>query len=258
MECINCGASLKAGAKFCPHCAFDLSQAAQNRAMAETQVLQPQPRACSNCGAALTEGARFCMNCATPVAAGPGHQGPVYGGQPAAQAPAHNDYNSYPVAHVQRNLKPFIIGAAILGLLIGAALASYFLFFSGSGGPSDVAKRYVRALESGNGQEMLNLLSRGQLARMGIDRTNEAQMSLFNAGLAEAAAEIKTEGGISQVETKNEKITGDTATVDVTLKPGQGEAKTRTLRFVREDGQWKIDELPGGGAQSSSGGPAVS
>jgi hypothetical protein len=156
----------------------------------------------------------------------------------------------------QKNLKPIIIGGAIAALVLIAALASYFIFFGGSGSPSDVARRYVRALENGNGNELLNLLSKRQLTSLGIDRTNEAQMKLFNDGLARAAAQIKSEGGVAGLETKNEKIAGDTATVDVTVKPGQGEAETQTLRLIKEDGQWKIDELPGARALSSSAGPA--
>ncbi len=245
MQCANCGANLKAGAKFCPHCAFDLSQAAENKAIAETQALQPQ--ICSNCGATLSQGARFCMNCAAPVGGGPARQGPVYGGQPSAAPAGYNQYSPHPAATAQRSLKPLIIGAIILGLVVGAALASYFLFFSGSGSPSEVARRYVRALENGNGNDMLDLLSKAQVAKLGVDRTNEAQMKEFNEALGGAAAQIKSEGGVAQIETKNEKIDGNTATVDVTVKPGQGEAKTRTMRFIKEDGQWKIDELPGGG-----------
>ncbi|HEY7914876.1 MAG TPA: zinc-ribbon domain-containing protein [Blastocatellia bacterium] len=241
MQCTNCGANLKAGARFCPHCAFDLSQADQSQPLPETQVLQP--RACKNCGATLKEGARFCMNCARPVDAG-SNQGPVYGGQ--AADPAYNmSYMPNAGATAQKNLKPIIIGGAIAALVLIAALVGYLIFSGGSGSPSDVARRYVRALESGNGNELLSLLSKRQLASLGIDRTNEAQMKLFNEGMGRAAAQIKSEGGVAGVETKNENITGETATVDVTVKPGQGQAETQTVRLIREDGQWKIDELPG-------------
>jgi hypothetical protein len=148
-------------------------------------------------------------------------------------------------APAQKNLKPIIIAVAVAALVLAAALAGYFIFSGGSGSPSDVARRYVRALEKGNGNELLNLLSKRRVASLGIDRNSEAQMKLFNDGLAKVAAQIKSEGGVAGLETSNEKITGETATVDVTVKPGQGQAETQTLRLIKEDGQWKIDEAPG-------------
>jgi len=46
-----------------------------------------------------------------------------------------------------------------------------------------------------------------------------------------------------QYSVGEEKISGDTATVKVTVKDS-GNEKTEELKLVKEDGQWKIDLIP--------------
>ena len=50
VECDNCGAKIKEGAKFCPECGAN------------------QGLTCSNCGAELNKNAKFCPECGTKVA----------------------------------------------------------------------------------------------------------------------------------------------------------------------------------------------
>ncbi len=58
--CPNCGAPLRAGARFC-------------RACGQPATVEPQPAeaACAHCGAPLRPGARFCRACGQPVAVAP-------------------------------------------------------------------------------------------------------------------------------------------------------------------------------------------
>ncbi|MEA3341825.1 MAG: VWA domain-containing protein, partial [Chloroflexota bacterium] len=58
--CSHCGASLRAGARFCRACG-----------QAVTAARQPETVACAYCGAPLRDGARFCRSCGQPVIAVP-------------------------------------------------------------------------------------------------------------------------------------------------------------------------------------------
>jgi TonB family protein len=128
--------------------------------------------------------------------------------------------------------------------IAGAGVAAYFLFFKSAGSPSDVAKKYVRAFEQGRTDEVLGMISKKVLDRLGFDRNNKEQMKQVEAEMIKAAEGVKKEGGVTQLDTANEKIQGETATVDVTVKVGQKPATTNQVRFIKEDGQWKIDDLP--------------
>lgn len=73
MNCVNCGAPLKDGAKFCISCGAPQASASQASAV------------CSGCSAHLKPGAKFCIACGTPTGAAPA---------PAPQAPAADyDYS---------------------------------------------------------------------------------------------------------------------------------------------------------------------
>ena len=51
-KCANCGAAIKATAKFCPECGTKVEAA-------------PKKSFCSECGAELAPGAKFCPECGT-------------------------------------------------------------------------------------------------------------------------------------------------------------------------------------------------
>ncbi|MFQ5946976.1 MAG: zinc ribbon domain-containing protein, partial [Anaerolineae bacterium] len=81
--CVECGAMLPQGAKFCNSCG-----ARQHKGTVCPECSEPvppaakfcpscgaslSPPACSNCGASLPPGAKFCLECGTPT--GPGNGG---------------------------------------------------------------------------------------------------------------------------------------------------------------------------------------
>ncbi|HXG94365.1 MAG TPA: DUF4878 domain-containing protein [Blastocatellia bacterium] len=204
-------------------------------------------KTCPNCGTPSPDEARFCRNCAAPLAAGPAPgpgpvQGANYGGyqggypQGAGYAPG---YGAKPASKM-----PLIIGAIVLVVLIGGGIAAYFLFFAGSGSPSDVVKSFVRLSEKGDVDGTFDLLSKNALKQLHIDRNDKEMMKKIKEEAQKQVAQRKKEDEITQLDTKNEKIDGDKASVDVTVKKGTQEPKTRTVKLIKEDGKWKIDEIP--------------
>lgn len=59
MNCVNCGAPLKDGAKFCISCGAPQAAAAP----------APAPSVCTRCSAPLKPGAKFCISCGNSVGA---------------------------------------------------------------------------------------------------------------------------------------------------------------------------------------------
>lgn len=153
MQCPRCSASVNPGAKFCPSCAYDLSQPAQSAAVAPTMVMQSQ--SCPNCGKAVAPGMKFCPACATPMGAGFSSAPVSSSGQNfqsgQSQPDAYSGYpnqSGYPNAGYNAqargsNKMPIIIGAVVLVLLIGGGIAAYFLLSgkSASGGNTETGSK---------------------------------------------------------------------------------------------------------------------
>ena len=101
-----------------------------------------------------------------------------------------------------------------------------------AGSPSDVLKQYVAASQSQDIAAMKNLLSRGSLDL--IENAAKAQGTTADELLRrESMVKIR-----SAPETRNEKIEGDAATIEVkNEKTGEYDMK---MPFVRENGAWKI------------------
>jgi ribosomal protein L40E len=58
-SCMQCGAKLATGAKFCRVCGSELPRSAAVASLAS---------ACASCGAPIAAGTKFCRQCGTPVA----------------------------------------------------------------------------------------------------------------------------------------------------------------------------------------------
>ena len=148
---------------------------------------------------------------------------------------------------------PRKIYAFITSLLVFALLVSACSKSAGSS-PTAAAKAFFDAAKAGDVKAMKNALSKKSLEIM------EAFAQLGGKTLDDTLKD--TSKMPATFEARNEKITGDTATVEV---KGQGD-KWDTLPFVKEDGQWKIafDQLfekglqePGPGPQSQPQSPTV-
>lgn len=98
--------------------------------------------------------------------------------------------------------------------------------------PSDVLKQYVAASQRQDVAAMRSFLSKGSLEL--IEKSAAAQKTSADELLRrESAVKIQ-----NAPETRNEKIEGDTATVEVKNETN-GEFDL-TMPFVKESGAWKI------------------
>ena len=101
------------------------------------------------------------------------------------------------------------------------------------GGPEAVIKKFYRALEKGNLEEAVSLLSSRITETLGEEK--------IKTGLAEAAREMQQKGGVKSLEITQMNVTGEIADAQVKLKYGNGSIDTEKVRLIKEKGRWKID-----------------
>ncbi|HEX8887800.1 MAG TPA: hypothetical protein VF779_01400 [Pyrinomonadaceae bacterium] len=149
----------------------------------------------------------------------------------------------------RRKITAFIIALVVFTLLVAGCNKSAGL------SPTATAKAFYDAAKAKDVNGMKNALSKKSLDMM------EAFAKMGGKTLDESLKEPNTKQPPT-FEARNEKITGDTATLE--LKDEQG--KWQTMPFVKEDGQWKIalDQLlekafqdagPGSSPEIQSPGP---
>lgn len=101
-----------------------------------------------------------------------------------------------------------------------------------AGSPGDVLKRYVEASQKQDIATMKSLLSKGSLEL--IEKSAAAQ-GVTTDELLRREASVKIQNA---PETRNEKIEGETATVEVKNETtGEFDMK---MPFVKENGAWKL------------------
>ncbi len=103
---------------------------------------------------------------------------------------------------------------------------------SSENSPSGVLKQYVAASQKQDVAAMKNLLSKGSLEL--IEKSAKAQNSTTDELLRKESS-VKIQNAI---ETRNEKIEGETATIEVKNETN-GEFDMKML-FVKENGAWKV------------------
>jgi len=101
-----------------------------------------------------------------------------------------------------------------------------------AGSPGDVLKQYVAASQKQDIQAMKSLLSKSSLLYI---EEKARPMKLNVDDVLRKETEIKLQ---AEIETRNEKIEGDTASVEV-KNPATGEFDIK-YPFVKEDGAWKL------------------
>jgi spore germination protein GerM len=152
---------------------------------------------------------------------------------------------------VQRNSGSKYIAVALLCLLVGGGAVAFIM--SGSGGSSDsggrqvsnaaqvaqtpkngsptaTARAFYDAAKAKDVQGIKDTVSKGSLNMM----TEFAKAQ--NKTLDQALREPSSSESPPAFEAQNEKITGDTATLEVKDEKG----RWVTLPFVKEAGEWKI------------------
>jgi hypothetical protein len=141
-----------------------------------------------------------------------------------------------------RKITVFTITLIALTLLAAACNKS------GGSSPTATAKAFYDAAKAKDVPGMKNALSKKSLEMM------EAFAKMGGKTLDESLKEPNSKQPPT-FEARNEKITGDTATLE--LKDDQG--KWQTMPFVKEDGQWKIalDQLLEKAFQDAGPGPEI-
>jgi hypothetical protein len=132
-----------------------------------------------------------------------------------------------------RTVKTFALFIAVLALAIGTGACN-----KGGSSPTATAKAFYDAVKAKDVQGIKNTMSKGSLDMM------EKFAKMQNKSLDDALKEPSASNPPASFESQNEKITGDTATLEVKDENGKWE----TVPFVKEDGQWKIalDKAMGG------------
>ena len=101
------------------------------------------------------------------------------------------------------------------------------------GGPEATIKKFYRALEKGNLDEAVSLLSGRITKTLGEEK--------IKTGLAEAAREMQQKGGVKSLEVTQMNVTGEIADAQVKLEYGNGSIDTEKVKLIKEEGRWKID-----------------
>jgi hypothetical protein len=128
---------------------------------------------------------------------------------------------------------------ALVGALMALALAAAAC--GGGGSPTATVKAFYDAVKARDAAAIKATMSKGSLEMM------ETFAKASNKSLDDALKEPSSSPPPATFESKDEKITGDTATVQVKDEKGNWE----TIPLIKEDGKWKIalDKAMGGGAK---------
>lgn len=120
----------------------------------------------------------------------------------------------------------------LVGALVALALVAAACNKAGSS-PTATAKAYFEAAKSKDISTMKSLIAKNTLDM--LDKAAKAQNKTLDEMLKagnDAAPPPVT------FESRNEKIDGDKATLEVNQ---DGKGRWQTISFVKEDGAWKID-----------------
>lgn len=107
-----------------------------------------------------------------------------------------------------------------------------------SGKPSKTVESLCRAVERGEIDRAMTLMSTGFVARQGIDSVKQS--------LSQSSLELKEDGGIKAIKISKEDVVGDVAEVSAEITRGNGLVGFARYKLVKEQGEWKIDGISGG------------
>jgi hypothetical protein len=101
--------------------------------------------------------------------------------------------------------------------------------------PTDAFEAYYEAIKEKDVNAVKKLFSKSMVTMMEeqAKRSNKTVDDVMAEGLKQASAEVPE----TMPETRNEKIDGDTATLEVR---DEKKDKWETIHFVKEDGEWKL------------------
>jgi Domain of unknown function (DUF4878) len=100
-----------------------------------------------------------------------------------------------------------------------------------SSGPGATVRTFYELVEDGEATRASELVSAALRTQMG---------DKLRTGLLSQTEKIRESGGIKSMEVRDEKVTGELATLTVIVTYGNGQVDTDEVKLVREDGQWRI------------------
>jgi hypothetical protein len=122
----------------------------------------------------------------------------------------------------------FAVSGAIL--ILFAALTSCTIFRPG---PAATVRKFYKAVEAGELNEAINLLSGQARSQLGDQK--------LRAALAETAREIKQQRqGIKSIEVVSEEVQGQIASATLLITYGNGSTRRDVTKLVMENNSWKI------------------
>ncbi|HEV7375493.1 MAG TPA: DUF4878 domain-containing protein [Pyrinomonadaceae bacterium] len=101
--------------------------------------------------------------------------------------------------------------------------------------PADAFEAYYEAIKAKDVNAVKKLFSKSMVTMMEeqAKRSNKTVDDVMAEGLKQASAEVPE----AMPETRNEKIEGDTATLEIR---DEKKDKWETIHFVKEGGEWKL------------------
>jgi len=103
---------------------------------------------------------------------------------------------------------------------------------SSSDSPSAVVENFYTYAEAGKVNDAYDLISKGG---------KEMLQKLGGASIiSELTNKIKNKKGINNIDTLNEEITGDTATVKIKITYGNDLVDKKTEKLIKEDNIWRM------------------
>jgi hypothetical protein len=116
--------------------------------------------------------------------------------------------------------------------LLSALLITVFLGCGSSSDPENIVKDFFEAVESGDANAATEMLSSQIIEMLGKEKLKSA--------IEEQSKEIKTKGGISNIEFKDKVETENSITMNVIITYGDGSINPEKTMLVLEEGEWKL------------------
>jgi len=127
----------------------------------------------------------------------------------------------------------------VFGILAMAAIVFFAANCGGGGGntPSGIEKSIYTQMQKGNYDKVIGIM----IDNLDATKEQKAQFAaLFTSD--KIKKEIEKDGGIKSFEIAKETISEDglSATVETKIVNNEGKESTKTSKYVKKDGKWKI------------------
>lgn len=104
--------------------------------------------------------------------------------------------------------------------------------------PSTTVESLCRTVEGGDIDKAEGYFSAGLISKRGA--------SGLRTDITNVALELKEHGGIKSIKVLRENIVGNVAEVMIEVTRGNGFVATANYKLIKENGEWKVDEVTTG------------